>query len=349
VTRLHLQQPLPGRVVVAAGQRAVQAGARRRVLAPGQPVGDDQAGQLPLGQLLVQLARCRRVLAAVGRKLRAGHAARAVGHVHHLRRQPQEVAPAAQQVAPQTFEDARGSHASRPLHGAVGQRRDGASGDLVVAQTGDDHVAVAVVGVGIGAGLGPLPADEGHQVRVLRITGLGVALAHAVDGLAPARRREALGVIVQREEVQVRAEAREVAGVGGRMGALAPEHGKRVHQGVDGERGVDVEIAEQDAPLARRSQGLGCPGAVGLGAGHPLCVAWRGGHAAGRAVRARQQEQQRRCQRQQQHEADQGALHRAPTLARIRMMRARPESDPGRSPGPRLSRRRGQPGAGASR
>jgi hypothetical protein len=55
----------------------------------------------------------------------------------------------------------------------------------------------------------------------------GVALADALDRRRPQRRRQALGVVVQGEEVEPGAVAREVAGVVGRVRALAAEEGER--------------------------------------------------------------------------------------------------------------------------
>ena len=50
-------------------------------------------------------------------------------------------------------------------------------------------------------------------------------------------------MIVEREEVELRAVAREVASVGGRMGTFAAEERKPVEERVDRVGGVDVEIA----------------------------------------------------------------------------------------------------------
>jgi len=62
--------------------------------------------------------------------------------------------------------------------------------------------------------LAPLPAEEGDEVRVRGIAGEIVALADRLLGLLPAPRARRLGVIVDRPEIERRAEAREVAGVG---------------------------------------------------------------------------------------------------------------------------------------
>jgi len=53
-------------------------------------------------------------------------------------------------------------------------------------------------------------------------------------------------VVVDGEEVQRRAIARVVAGVGGGVCALAREDRQGIEEGVDGEGGVDVEVAEEN-------------------------------------------------------------------------------------------------------
>ena len=75
-----------------------------------------------------------------------------------------------------------------------------------------------------------------------------------------------LGVVVEREEVELRAVAGEVAGVGGRVRALAGEDRQRVDEGIDRVRGVHVEVAEQDALADRRARARG-EGAARLGFG----------------------------------------------------------------------------------
>jgi hypothetical protein len=60
-------------------------------------------------------------------------------------------------------------------------------------------------------------------------------------------RGQTLGVIGERKEVQGRAEAGEVAGVGRGVRPLPAGEGEAAHEGIGGEGGVDVEIAEEDA------------------------------------------------------------------------------------------------------
>ena len=105
---------------------------------------------------------------------------------------------------------------------------------------------MAVVRLGLGADLRPFEAHERDEIGIARIAGDGVALTDRLLRLAPVRGRQGLGVIGEREEVERRAEAGEVAGVGERVHALAVHEGDAAEVGVRREGGVDVEIAEED-------------------------------------------------------------------------------------------------------
>jgi hypothetical protein len=99
---------------------------------------------------------------------------------------------------------------------------------------------------GVETHLCPLEAGEGRQIGVGRIAGDCVALADALLLGRPVGRCQVLGVIGQGEEIQRRAVAREVAGVGGWMCALSVHHWQGVEEGVERVGRVNVEIAEQD-------------------------------------------------------------------------------------------------------
>src|SRR5439155_855631 len=101
--------------------------------------------------------------------------------------------------------------------------------------------------------LGRLVAVGGQLARVgiLRIARERVALPDRLLRLRPVRGCDALGVVVDAPEVEVRAVAREVAGVGGWMRTLALHEGERAQEGVDGEGRVHVEVAEEDLPSGR--------------------------------------------------------------------------------------------------
>ena len=131
--------------------------------------------------------------------------------------------------------------------------------DALVLGVGEHHVLVAIVVGRRGADLRPLPAEERDGVGVGGVARDGVALADRLHRLAPVPRRDALGVVVDRPEVERRAVTREVAGVRRRVRALAPDRRDAEHEGVERERGVDVQVAEQDLlrlPDADAGRGL---------------------------------------------------------------------------------------------
>ena len=81
--------------------------------------------------------------------------------------------------------------------------------------------------------LRPLEAGECDQVRIGWGARHGVALPDRFLGLPPTARIERFRVIGERVEVELRTEAREVAGVGGRVGAFPAEQGQAPHERVD--------------------------------------------------------------------------------------------------------------------
>ncbi len=130
-------------------------------------------------------------------------------------------------------------------------RGDRTGGQLVLGGSLEDHAAVPEVRLGRAAGLAPLEAHEGHQVRVVRVAGQGVAGADALLGGLPVGGQHRLRVVREREEVEARAVAREVAGVGRRMRALAAHQRDREQEAVPRVAAVHVEVAEQDLLLRR--------------------------------------------------------------------------------------------------
>ncbi len=244
------EQALPLRVVMRGRELGREGGAGRRVDAPHESVGNDERLAAPLRELLEEHLRGRRVLLAIGGQLARVDPARTHRCVGELADPPQEVGVGRVAEGEQRLDAAREPEEARALHHVVGEGGDRSRGQLVVALPGEDHVLVAEVTVGGRARLGPLVADVGDEVRGLRIARAFVALAQALDRLAPARCGEPLGMIVQREEIEAGAPAREVARVGGGMHALAAEQRQAVEERVDRVGGVDVEVAEEDA-LAR--------------------------------------------------------------------------------------------------
>ena len=134
------------------------------------------------------------------------------------------------------------------IEGADRTRRD-----LIVGGVAEDDVLVAVVRLGRQTHLRPLPAEEGDDVGILRIARERIAVANRLLRLPPVLRRDRLGVVVDAPEVERGAEAGEVAGVGGRVRALALQHRQAADERIGGERRVHVEVAEQD--LLRGGQG----------------------------------------------------------------------------------------------
>ena len=255
MARVDLDQTLLLGIVLRAIERLVHARAGRRVEAPGRAVRDHERREAPLRELLEQHVRRARVLAAIRGELARVDADRAVRDAGERVGEPAEI----QVVAPAERVDvARARDAIEPLEerhaAAVGQRGDRTRRQLGLGEPREDHVPVSVVRLRRRPDLRPLEADEGDQIGVARIARARVALAQALLRRLPVRGRERLGVIVEREEIELGAVAREVAGVGGRVGALARHHRQRHQEGVDRVGGVDVEIAEQHALAVRRLQ-----------------------------------------------------------------------------------------------
>ncbi len=141
-------------------------------------------------------------------------------------------------------------------------RCDRPPGDPILFELQQNDVLVAVVFLRSGSDLRPLPAEEAHQVGGLGIARQILALTNRALRLLPLVRSQPLGVIVDRPEVERRAVAREVAGVGGGMGALPLEHRQAHQEGIEREGGVCMQIAEEDLLVSRPSA---------LAAGAALC------------------------------------------------------------------------------
>ena len=230
-------------------------------------MGDHERGVVPLVELGEELRGRLRHLDAVRRERPHRDARRAALHVP-------ELGPVADLVESAPPGDQRKPHRLQGAQAGAAQtegRRDGPGRDALVLQIAQHHVLVAVVLLGIRRLLGPLPAQVGNQVRICRVAGQVVALANRSQRLLPVIRREALGVIVDGEEVERGAEAREVARVRGRVGARGvAQHGQAEEEGIRGERGVDVQVAEEDLAGGLGPDRARCLGHVGDPAGHGL-------------------------------------------------------------------------------
>ena len=247
MSRVDLEEDLPVGIVLRSGELLVPGGARRRVEAPGGAVGDHDGVVAPLVELAVELAGALGGLEAVVGQVVHVHVELALLHLAALRDVPGEVVEsllsAQQGEEAETRARARQS-APRPARRAA--RRDGTGGNPILVGVGEDHVLVPVVLLRGGADLCPLPAQERHRVRIGGIAADLVALADRLHGLPPVARGDSLGVVVDGPEVECRAVAGEVTGVRRRVRPFALGDRQADQEGVEGEGGVDVEVAEED-------------------------------------------------------------------------------------------------------
>ena len=95
-------------------------------------------------------------------------------------------------------------------------------------------------------GLRPFPAEKGHHVGIVGFAGYRVALADALLSFAPGARRMRFRMVVDGPEIQSRAIAGEVAGVGQRAGSFSHVDGQDLAEGIQRVGGVHVQVAEQD-------------------------------------------------------------------------------------------------------
>ena len=135
------------------------------------------------------------------------------------------------------------------LRGELPSGGDRANGQLRRVVVAEHDVAMPVVLGAREPDLGPLEARVRDDVRVLRISRHAVALPDRLLGFAPATWREALGVIGQGEEVEARAEAREVAASAGGC-APSPCTSGKLHANASVEKVVcTCRISEQHLGL----------------------------------------------------------------------------------------------------
>mgnify|MGYP001812190597 CR=1 FL=1 len=71
-------------------------------------------------------------------------------------------------------------------------------------------------------------------------------MSDRLHGLLPVSRGDSLGVVVDGPEVECRAVAGEVTGIRRRVRAFALRDRQADQEGVEGEGGVDVEVAEEN-------------------------------------------------------------------------------------------------------
>src|SRR5436309_1437703 len=264
VPRVHLEEALLLLVVHGAPELLVERAPGGGVEAPRRAVRDDERVEAPLRELLEEdVGRLGR-LVAVGGQFARVDARRAERNGEELALEAPEVVVA---LAVREIEEREGGPLpewrglDERLAEHPGARTDRAARHAVLGRVAEDHVLVAVVRLRRLPDLRPLPAEERDQVGVLRIARERVALPDRLLRLRPVRGCDAFGVVVDAPEVEVRAVAREVAGVGGRMRALALHEGERAQEGVDGEGRVHVEVAEEDLPSGRLGDAEAAEGA----------------------------------------------------------------------------------------
>ncbi len=267
-------------------------------------MGDHEGLVAPVVELREeQVGGAGRLDAVVG-QLALGNPLRTVGRRHHLAEVLHHVDA---RPAEEDGKHAEGQGGRGHVVGAARQTRgDRPVGDVRVVQVAQDDVLVAVVVLGGGAHLGPLPAEEGGDVGALDVARHGVAGTDRFDGLVPAARREGEGVVVDGPEVEGRAVAREVAGVRDGTGPVAAGHGQAHEERVGRERGMDVQVSEQD-PARRRNTGI--PRRHLLGAAALPCHVLgnrRGGRCARLARLPEDAASQELEDGQRQHEQDHG-------------------------------------------
>ena len=247
MTRVDLEQGLAVVVVERAVEllRPVRAGGR--IEAPGRAVRDHDRFDAPVVELLEQDVRRVDELLAIEGQVAHGDAQRARVEIAALLEEAGEavharLAERMQECA--ALQRAEGVAGGDPRPGARGTDRPGR--DLAVLEIAQDDVLVAVVLIGGRTDLRPFPAEEGDRIGLFTRARDVVAGPDARDRLRPVGGGDALGMVVDRPEIEGRAEAREIASIGGRMGAIAAGHREAQHEGVEGEGRMDVEIAEQD-------------------------------------------------------------------------------------------------------
>src|SRR5581483_11235061 len=198
VPRVDLDEPLLLRVVLGGRELLVERRAGRRVESPRRAVRDDERVEAPLRELLEQLLRRLRALRAADGKLARVDAGGTERRREELLLEllEVEVALAVRPVVERELEPLperlAGPERADQL---LVERADRPARHLVVGRVAEDHVLVAVVLVRRRADLGPFPAEERHEVRILRVAGDRVALADRVLRLLPVLRRDGFGVI----------------------------------------------------------------------------------------------------------------------------------------------------------
>ena len=129
----------------------------------------------------------------------------------------------------------------RRLGQLCARRCNSTTGHLVILRIEEHNIFMAVMFAGIRIHLAPLPTQERHHVRVLRvITGNTVTFTNALASFLPAARSNPFCMVVNGPEIKIGAIAGEITGIAWRVKATAPHQGHRHNKRIWRERGVHV-------------------------------------------------------------------------------------------------------------
>ena len=201
----------------------------------------------PLPQFGKQFGRGSHALQAVGGQTLHWHPFEAVSPCLHGCQQGCEIKVAR---ASQSHQSPLPGAWQREFFQALG--RDGASGDLIGAGSGKNHIAMTVVVARIGAHLCPLPAQEGNEVWIFVGACQLVAVAHCGNAFPPVLRQQLFGMIGQSPKIKPGAVAGKVTGIRRRMGPFAKQERQAHGEGVIGKRAVNMQVPEEDLLVVRR-------------------------------------------------------------------------------------------------
>ena len=234
-----MEEPLSVRVVILFGELFVESCIGWGVDSPAGSMGNHEAGKPPVIEFLEKGFGSVSPLKTVEGEFAHGYIRRAKLKPSRLPGEAVEVEIGARciqvpyrhsetQQGPERRGDGRFKEPA-----ASGTDRPSWNPALLGIPEDDILVSVVVTLASAinGSGLGPFPAKKGHRVRVFGL-GDGVAFADGFPGFLPLARRQGLGVIIDGPEVEARAEAREVTGIGWRMGAFALEEWKTEYEGI---------------------------------------------------------------------------------------------------------------------
>ena len=191
--------------------------------------------EAPLRELREQLAGRRGALAAVGGQLArvdARRAARRRRDISRMKRAKSSSAAARRSRRARAGRaQQRRAAAAAPLVVDAARASIGRAGTCVVVEVAQDHVLVAVVVVAASCRPASTPSRGRRRRRGSPRRRRPRCTARIVSFVSlPVRGVMRLGVVVDRPEVERRAEAREVAGVGERVRAFAAAASAALHR-----------------------------------------------------------------------------------------------------------------------